>query len=135
MEGLEEKRGKSKSVNKGRPRKNPLSPEEELVRFRAENEYLKKLWALDRGHLSTRNDLQLVIDTLEKAQSVRPRILYTSRHFCKLLKQYKMKSSMSRKGNCLDIACMDSEEALISAIHEYMRFYNYDRFQAKLNKP
>ena len=47
--GLEEKRGKSKGVNKGRPRKNPLSSEEELIRLRAENEYLKKLWALQRG--------------------------------------------------------------------------------------
>jgi transposase len=49
MAGLEEKRGKSKGVNIGRPRKNPLSPEEELIRLRAENEYLKKLWALQRG--------------------------------------------------------------------------------------
>ncbi|AQT85548.1 transposase IS3/IS911 [Paenibacillus larvae subsp. larvae] len=48
MAGLEEKRGKSKGLNKGRPRKNPLSPEEELIRLRAENEYLKKLWALQR---------------------------------------------------------------------------------------
>lgn len=61
-----------------------------------------------------------------------------------------MKSSMSRKGKCLDNACMESffghfksecsylqsfesEEALITGIHEYIRFYNYDRFQAKLN--
>jgi len=49
MSGLEEKRGKSKGINKGRPRKNPLSPEEELIRLRAENEYLKKLWSLQRG--------------------------------------------------------------------------------------
>jgi transposase len=49
MSALEEKRGKSKGLNKGRPRKNPLSPEEELIRLRAENEYLKKLWALQRG--------------------------------------------------------------------------------------
>ena len=110
--------------------------------------------------LSTRNDLQLVIDTLEKARSVRKTkgvllhsdqgYQYTSRQYCKLLKTYKMKASMSRKGNCLDNACMesffghfkseciylqsfDSEEALITAIHEYIPFYNYDRFQAKLN--
>lgn len=49
MAGLEEKRGKSKSLSKGRPRKNLLSPEEELIRLRAENEYLKKLWVLQRG--------------------------------------------------------------------------------------
>jgi transposase len=35
MSGLEEKRGKSKGINKGRPRKNPLSPEEELISFAA----------------------------------------------------------------------------------------------------
>ncbi|AQR79348.1 hypothetical protein BXP28_21135 [Paenibacillus larvae subsp. larvae] len=71
-------------------------------------------------------------------------------HFSKLLKQYKMKASMSRKGNCLDNACMESffghfkseclyiqsfesEEALKTAIDKYIRFYNYDRFQEKLS--
>lgn len=49
LPGLEEKRGKTTGINIGRPRKNPLSPEEELVRLRTENEYLKKLWALQRG--------------------------------------------------------------------------------------
>lgn len=110
--------------------------------------------------ISARNDLQLVIDTLELARGVRKTegILlhsdqgyqYTSRLYNKLLTQYKMKVSMSRKGKCLDNASMESffghlkaeclylqsfqsEEALISAIHEYIRFYNYDRFQAKLN--
>jgi transposase len=46
LKGLEEKRGKSRG--KGRQRKNP-SLNEELVRLRAENEYLKKLLALRRG--------------------------------------------------------------------------------------
>ncbi len=49
LEGLEEKRGKTKGLHKGRKRKDPLSTEEELVRLRAENEYLKKLWDLQRG--------------------------------------------------------------------------------------
>jgi transposase len=49
LEGLEEKRGKAKGLHKGRRRKDPLSTEEELVRLRAENEYLKKLWELQRG--------------------------------------------------------------------------------------
>jgi transposase InsO family protein len=110
--------------------------------------------------LSTRNDLQLVLDTLEMARSVRNTegvllhsdqgYQYTSRLYNKLLIQYKMKVSMSRKGKCLDNACMESffghlkaeciylrsfesEEAIITAIHEYIRFYNYERFQAKLN--
>ncbi|WP_372662737.1 IS3 family transposase [Cohnella sp.] len=59
-------------------------------------------------------------------------------------------SEYARKGKCLDNACMesffghfkseciylqsfDSEHALITAIHDYIRFYNYDRFQEKLN--
>ncbi|WP_357664243.1 IS3 family transposase [Paenibacillus larvae] len=54
------------------------------------------------------------------------------------------------KGNCLDNACtesffghfkseclyiqsFESEEALKTAIDKYIRFYNYDRFQAKLS--
>ncbi|RAV22402.1 helix-turn-helix domain-containing protein [Paenibacillus contaminans] len=49
LEGLEEKRGKAKGLHKGRKRKDPLSIEEELVKLRAENEYLKKLWELQRG--------------------------------------------------------------------------------------
>lgn len=47
--GLEEKRGHSPSPMKGRPRTKEQSVEDELHRLRAENEYLKKLWALQRG--------------------------------------------------------------------------------------
>jgi transposase len=43
LKGLEEKRGRSRG--NGRQRKNP-SLNEELVRLKAENEYLKKLLAL-----------------------------------------------------------------------------------------
>jgi transposase len=46
LKGLEEKRGRS--GGNGRRRKN-LSLNEELVRLKAENEYLKKLLALRRG--------------------------------------------------------------------------------------
>lgn len=49
LEGLEEKRGKAKGLHKGRKRKEPLRIEEEMIRLRAENEYLKKLWELQRG--------------------------------------------------------------------------------------
>lgn len=44
--GLEEKRGKSFGVGRGRPRKNPMSLEQENERLRSENEFLKKLWAI-----------------------------------------------------------------------------------------
>lgn len=48
-QGLEEKRGKATGPLKGRPRTREQSVEAELYRLRAENEYLKKLWALQRG--------------------------------------------------------------------------------------
>ena len=43
VSGLEEKRGKSpKPTGTGRPRKRQMSLEEEVIRLRAENEFLKK---------------------------------------------------------------------------------------------
>src|SRR5690606_40519689 len=33
---------------------------------------------------------------------------YTSRQYNNLLKRYNIKASMSRKGNCLDNACMEN---------------------------
>ncbi|MGG6439743.1 transposase [Saccharococcus caldoxylosilyticus] len=48
LDGLEERRGKSKSPLKGGPRKKKLSLEEENRRLKAENEYLKKLRSLAR---------------------------------------------------------------------------------------
>ncbi|QYR19144.1 transposase [Paenibacillus sp. sptzw28] len=44
LAGLDEKRGKSSGAAKGRPKAEPMSQEQELLRLRAENEYLKKLW-------------------------------------------------------------------------------------------
>lgn len=41
--GLENHRGKTQSPMRGRPKKHYDSPEEEITRLRAENEYLKKL--------------------------------------------------------------------------------------------
>lgn len=49
LQGLEEKRGKGKGTRKGRPRKRPLSLKEEVVRLRAENEFLKKWLGIERG--------------------------------------------------------------------------------------
>ncbi|OME93995.1 MULTISPECIES: IS3 family transposase [Paenibacillus] len=135
------------------------------IPYNKKNLYLSTIYDLYNNeiiayNISTKNDLELVIDTLEKARSTRKTkgvllhsdqgYQYTSRRFNKLMKQYKMKASMSRKGKCLDNACMESffghfkteclylesfesEEALVTGIHEYIRFYNYDRFQAKLN--
>lgn len=55
MAGLEEKRGSFSGPLKGRPRTKEQSIEEESHRLRAENEYLKKLWALQRGAKDSKN--------------------------------------------------------------------------------
>ncbi|MGW8826117.1 transposase [Paenibacillus lautus] len=48
IEGLKEKRGTSTSSKNGRPKK-AKTLEEEVLRLRAENALLKKLWELQRG--------------------------------------------------------------------------------------
>nr|WP_269431494.1 IS3 family transposase [Domibacillus indicus] len=68
--------------------------------------------------ISQVNNLQLVFDTLEAACKKRPvkdtllhsnqGVQYTSRAYHPALKTYGMKASMSRKGNCLDNACIES---------------------------
>lgn len=110
--------------------------------------------------ISRRNDLKLVIDTLKiarKKRNVEGTLLhsdqgyqYTSRQYNNLLKRYKIKASMSRKGNCWDNACMENffshfksecfnrysfrtGEEVKHAVQRYIRFYNHQRFQEKLN--
>ncbi|MDA6130745.1 IS3 family transposase, partial [Escherichia coli] len=111
-------------------------------------------------HVSRRNDLKLVIDTLKKAKKKRnvkgillhsdQGFQYTSRQYNNLIKKYQMKASMSRKGNCWDNACMENffshfktecfylysfktAQEVKDALNQYMRFYNHQRFQKKLN--
>lgn len=110
-------------------------------------------------HISHRHDIQLVIDTLNKAKKRRDvqgillhsdqGFQYTSRQYNDFLKKHKMKASMSRKANCWDNACMEnffshfkaecfnlssfrSVEEVKLAVHKYIHFYNYHRFQKKL---
>ncbi|KMY42801.1 integrase [Peribacillus loiseleuriae] len=110
--------------------------------------------------ISERNDLKLVADTVKEAikkREVKGLLLhsdqgfqYTSIRYNKLLKRCNMKQSMSRKGNCLDNACMesffshfkaecfyryqfDSSNEVKEAVKNYMKFYNHKRFQKKLN--
>ncbi|MED4718804.1 IS3 family transposase [Bacillus badius] len=110
--------------------------------------------------ISNRNDLKLVIDTLRKAKikrNVKGILLhsdqgyqYTSRLYSQILKKYQMKPSMSRRGNCWDNACMESffshfksecfnlyffrsAAEVKFAVQQYIRFYNHQRFQKKLN--
>ncbi|PJW19153.1 IS3 family transposase [Geobacillus thermodenitrificans] len=109
--------------------------------------------------ISHSNNLELVVDTVKEAikkRDVRGVILhsdqgspYTSRQYHKLLKDHHIIPSMSRKGNCLDNACMENffghlksevmdlrtfrtDEEVILAIDRYMHFYNHERFQKKL---
>lgn len=111
--------------------------------------------------VSHRNDLQLVLDTVEQLtekRDVQEAILhsdqgfqYTSRQYNKRMKEFGIRGSHSRKGNCLDNACIESffshlktetlyfsecktEEELFQAIERYIWFYNHERFQKKLNQ-
>ncbi|QDX91264.1 IS3 family transposase [Brevibacillus laterosporus] len=111
--------------------------------------------------VSHRNDLKLVLDTLEqlaKQRDVQEAILhsdqgfqYTSKQYNKRLREFGVRGSHSRKGNCLDNACIESffshlktetlyfsecktDEELFQAIEKYIWFYNHERFQKKLNQ-
>lgn len=108
--------------------------------------------------LSRRNNLDLVLDTLQKLPKLQTAILhsdqgfqYTHKLYQQKLKSLGIKGSHSRKGNCLDNACMESffshlktetqicrktidEKCLQSQIDNYMKFYNNERFQKKLDQ-
>ncbi|WP_438285207.1 IS3 family transposase [Bacillus pseudomycoides] len=110
--------------------------------------------------ISRHNDNELVLDTLEnlvQKRDVRGTILhsdqgfqYTSHVYNKRLSDLGIIGSHSRKGNCHDNACIESffshfksemlylhhfktEEEVVQAIEEYIYFYNYKRFQKRLN--
>lgn len=111
--------------------------------------------------LSKRNDLELVLNTVTqwaRKKDVAEAVLhsdqgfqYTSKAYNKRLEDYGIKGSHSRKGNCLDNACIESffshlkteklyikqcksEEEIRQAIEDYIYHYNYKRFQKKLKK-
>ncbi|PEA07864.1 hypothetical protein CN425_16325 [Bacillus cereus] len=104
---------------------------------------------------SRKNDLKLVLgkenmkcegNLLHSDQESQ----YTSRQYNQLLKKYRMKASMSRRGNCWDNACMENFFSHLKAecfqlysfrkmnevklaVRKYIHFYNHQRFQKKLN--
>ncbi|XWN52345.1 IS3 family transposase [Anoxybacillus flavithermus] len=109
--------------------------------------------------ISKRNDVQLVLDTLDEAikkRDVNGTILhsdqgfqYTSHEYHAALQQHGIIPSMSRKANCLDNACIEnffshlkteciylgefhSMDDLEAAVHKYIEFYNNRRIQKKL---
>lgn len=113
-------------------------------------------------HLSLQNDNPLVLATFQKAFQKQKNVTglivhsdqgyqYTSHAYHDLLPTVAAKVSMSRRGNCFDNAAMESffshlkTEALYPydiqnlaeaqrRIEEYIRFYNEERVQRKLNK-
>jgi putative transposase len=110
-------------------------------------------------HISERNDLWLVLETIDKLSKkidVTGTLIhsdqgfqYTSTSYNKRLNNLGMLGSHSRKGNCLDNACIESffshlkaemlyinkytcATELYQAIDSYIHFYNHERFQKKL---
>jgi putative transposase len=106
------------------------------------------------------NNNKLVFKTIDLAISLlgtdRPLIhsdrgfQYTHRGFKRRVDKAEMSQSMSRVGRCIDNGPMESfwgtlksekyylekyetYEELSNAIDEYIRFYNYDRYQERLN--
>lgn len=56
IDGLENMTGKFKGLNKGRPRKKELTIDEEILRLRAENDYLKGLLDLSLNNVKKKNN-------------------------------------------------------------------------------
>jgi putative transposase len=113
-------------------------------------------------HLSFNNDNELVLETFRKAFEMRKDVTglivhsdqgsqYTSHAYHDMLPQVGAQISMSRRGNCIDNASMESffshlkteglypydirtlDEAQ-SRINRYINFYNEERPQRKLKK-
>ncbi len=110
--------------------------------------------------LSKRNNLNLVIKTVKqlKLPSQNKTILhsdqgfqYTSKYYKQALDEAGIQGSHSRRGNCLDNACIESffshlkaeglsakellsEQEMICKIHSYIDFYNHERFQKRLGQ-
>ncbi|WP_405081473.1 IS3 family transposase [Paenibacillus chitinolyticus] len=114
------------------------------------------------SHMSTRNDNELVLQTFAKAFKKRKDVTglivhsdqgfqYTSHAYHDMLPKVGARISMSRRGNCLDNASMESFFSHLKTeglylynirsldeaqrrISNYIYFYNHHRPQRKLNK-
>lgn len=108
--------------------------------------------------LSPRNDLALVLATLDKLPAMPGAVIhsdqgfqYTNKLYHNQLEKLQIQGSHSRKGNCLDNACVESFFSHLKAevflgkssrdkgetsvlIEEYIRFYNTERFQKRLGQ-
>ncbi|WP_139296848.1 IS3 family transposase [Halodesulfovibrio marinisediminis] len=110
--------------------------------------------------ITKKNSLNLVLETVTalKGTVSGETILhsdqgfqYTSKHYKQKLQEIGIRGSHSRKGNCLDNACIESffshlktealsrkitlsEEEMIARVGEYITFYNNERFQKKFGQ-
>jgi transposase InsO family protein len=107
---------------------------------------------------SSRNDLALVLATLAKLPAMPGAMLhsdqgfqYTHKSYQRRLSELHFQGSHSRKGNCLDNACVESffshlkteafvgkpalnKDETIALIEEHIHFYNTGRFQKRLGQ-
>lgn len=102
-------------------------------------------------------EMGLVIGTIEKLENSEGVLIhsdqgfhYTNPQYIRKIQELKMEQSMSRKGNCIDNAPIESFfghlkddvdykncktfEELYSLINKYMEYYNYERRQWELKK-
>ena len=56
--GLDSKRGKSLSPMRGRPKKHYDSPEEEILKLKAENEYLRNLLEINQDNIKKKVNMK-----------------------------------------------------------------------------
>lgn len=107
---------------------------------------------------SSRNNLDLVLSTFDKFSPQPGAILhsdqgfqYTHKIYQEHLDRLQIQGSHSRKGNCLDNACVESffshlktevfagrptmnKDETATLVEEYLRFYNAERFQKRLGQ-
>ena len=107
---------------------------------------------------SSCNDLNLVLTTLDKLPISPDAVIhsdqgfqYTHKLYQQQLTKLQLQGSHSRKGNCLDNACVESffshlktevflgsslmnKEQTIAQLEEHIRFYNEGRFQKRLGQ-
>ncbi len=108
--------------------------------------------------LSIRNDLDLVFTTLDKISAMPGAVLhsdqgfqYTHKAYRERLGRLRLLGSHSRRGNCLDNACVESffshlkteafsgkqllsKDETAARAEEYIHFYNTERFQKRLGQ-
>lgn len=144
--------------------KNKLVTDVTYLKVKNTNYYLSVVLDLFNNEvlsyqLSRFNDTLLVIDSLYPILPIINGAIihsdqghqYTSITYTHILEQNNINKSMSRRGNCLDNACIESffghlksesiyltkinsYEELQNLIDEYIYFYNNERLQSRLNR-